>query len=39
VNQPVAGDIAYHVRTGGRDVKPFYWEQYLAFLDRHFQPK
>lgn len=36
VNQPVGGDIAYHVRTGGHDVKPFDWEQYLAFLDRHF---
>jgi hypothetical protein len=36
VNQPVGGDIAYHVRSGGHDVKPFDWEQYLAFLDKHF---
>ena len=34
VNQPVAGDIGYHVRTGGHDVKVFDWEQYLAFLDK-----
>jgi len=37
VNQPVGGDIAYHVRSGGHDVKPFDWEQYLAFLDRHMR--
>lgn len=37
VNQPVAnGDVGYHVRSGGHDVKPFDWEQYLGFLDRHF---
>ena len=34
VNQPVGGDIAYHVRSGGHDVKPFDWEQYLIFLDK-----
>jgi len=33
VDQPVSGDIAYHVRSGGHDVKPFDWEQYLKFLD------
>jgi hypothetical protein len=36
VNEPVGGDIAYHVRNGGHDVKPFDWTQYLAFLDKHF---
>ena len=35
VNEPVGGDIAYHVRSGGHDVKLFDWTQYLAFLDRH----
>lgn len=38
VNQPVGIDIAYHVRTGGHDVKPYDWEQYFVFLDRHFAP-
>jgi hypothetical protein len=39
VNQPVGVDIAYHVRTGGHDVKPFDWEQYMVFLDRHLKGK
>jgi len=40
VNQPIAGgDIAYHVRAGRHDVKPFDWQQYLTFLDRHFHDK
>ena len=39
VNTPVGGDIAYHVRSGGHDVKPFDWEQYLNFLDRHLRQK
>jgi hypothetical protein len=37
VNQPAGGDVAYHVRSGGHDVKPFDWEQYLAFLDLHLR--
>jgi hypothetical protein len=37
VDQPVGGDIAYHVRSGEHDVKPFDWEQYLRFLDRHLR--
>ncbi len=36
VNQSVGDDLAYHVRTGGHDVKPFDWDQYFAFLDRHW---
>ena len=37
VNQPVGSDLAYHVRSGRHDVKPFDWEQYLAFLDKHLR--
>lgn len=37
VDRPVGGDIAYHVRSGGHDVKPFDWEQYLRFLDAHLR--
>ncbi len=34
VDEPVGDDVAYHVRTGGHDVKPFDWARYLGFLDR-----
>ena len=37
VNQPVGSDLAYHVRSGRHDVKPFDWEQYLAFLDKRLR--
>ena len=39
VDHPVGGDIAYHVRSGGHDVKAFDWEQYLRFLDKHLRGK
>jgi hypothetical protein len=35
VNQPVFGQMGYHVRTGGHDVTEFDWTQYLVFADRH----
>jgi hypothetical protein len=38
VNQPVSGQIGYHVRTGGHDVRDFDWAQYLSFADRHLRP-
>jgi hypothetical protein len=35
VNQPAPGDgLAYHIRTGEHDIKPFDWAQYLDFADR-----
>lgn len=37
VNQPVGEDVAYHVRSGGHDVKAYDWEQYFGFLDRHLK--
>ncbi len=39
VNQPVIGDISYHVRNGPHDVRPYDWEQYLIFLDKHLRGK
>lgn len=36
VDQPIVGHNAYHVRSGGHDVKDYDWHQYLGFADRHF---
>ena len=33
VNSPVVGTIAYHIRSGGHDVKLYDWQQYLDFAD------
>jgi hypothetical protein len=35
VNHPLLGDaLAYHIRTGPHDIKPYDWAQYLDFADR-----
>ncbi|MEO7143724.1 MAG: acetylxylan esterase [Bryobacteraceae bacterium] len=39
VDHPVMGQIGYHVRTGGHDITPYDWAQYLNFADMHLQPK
>lgn len=36
VDQPVAGTIGYHIRTGEHDVTDFDWAHYLDFADKHF---
>jgi len=38
VNLPVLGDgLAYHIRDGGHDIKPYDWAQYLDFADAHLK--
>lgn len=39
VDQPVTGQIGYHVRTGKHDVTTYDWKQYLQFADRHLTKK
>lgn len=36
LNQPVIGQIGFHMRPGGHDVKNFDWNQYLNFSNLHF---
>jgi hypothetical protein len=35
IDQPIGDVLAYHVRTGGHDVRLWDWLQFLAFADRH----
>ena len=37
VNQPLAGAIGYHVRSGRHDVTEYDWDRYLDFADRHLR--
>lgn len=39
INTPVRGDIGYHIRSGGHDVKLYDWQQYLDFADYHLKKK
>ena len=35
INEPVAHDIGYHVRSGVHDVTLYDWQRYLDFADKH----
>jgi hypothetical protein len=37
LNEPVSGQIGFHIRPGGHDVKMFDWIQFLNFSDLHLQ--
>lgn len=37
LNQPLVGQIGFHIRPGGHDVKMFDWIQFLNFSDLHLQ--
>jgi len=37
VDQPVHGQLGYHVRAGKHDLTWQDWQQYLTFADRHFR--
>jgi hypothetical protein len=39
VNSPVSGDIGYHIRSGGHDVKLYDWQRYLDFADYHLKKR
>ncbi len=39
VDEPSAGTIGYHIRTGKHAVTLFDWGQYMDFADRHFGKK
>lgn len=36
VNEPITGQIGYHLRTGNHNITRYDWQQYLDFADKHF---
>lgn len=38
VDEPAIGPLSYHIRSGGHDVTPYDWEQYMDCADRFMRP-
>lgn len=34
LNTPFSGTVAYHIRSGGHDVTPYDWEQFILWADK-----
>lgn len=39
VNMPLPGTLSYHVRSGGHDITPYDWQQFLTFADKFINQK
>ncbi|MDP6635205.1 MAG: sialidase family protein [Phycisphaerae bacterium] len=37
LDKSAQGDVGYHIRSGGHDVKEFDWKSYLDFADKHMK--
>jgi hypothetical protein len=34
LNHSIGATVRYHIRSGGHDVTPYDWDQFLAFADQ-----
>ncbi|EPZ0952967.1 hypothetical protein ACXJ86_000592 [Escherichia coli] len=33
-SMPLSGTLSYHVRSGGHDITPYNWQQFVTFADK-----
>lgn len=33
-SMPLSGTLSYHVRSGGHDITPYDWQQFVTFADK-----